>query len=243
MSSHNRFECTTCGNRHEKQAFISHARKDKELAERVRHACCEVSIASFLFEFSPESETQIPPAEVISKEIARSDLTFVVLGESVSSKFWTQAWIGFEIGVSKGIDVARESTGHNSKKVIVLQDIRQGIEVTVPRLDALFLFDFESAEGWTNYRGLVQFLTRTGPSLEFFKSGNRFREYVMKAEVKCGNESCKSTYVGWIAIDDAPRLPAPMATNANEEGLFQATCTIECPSCYKTVTCTFVQML
>lgn len=243
MSSHRRFECTVCGNRHEKQAFISHARKDRELAEKVRHACCEVSITSFLFEFSSESETQNPPAEVISREIARSELTFVVLGESVSSKFWTQAWIGFEIGVSKGIDIARESTGYDSKKVIVLQDIRQGIEVTVPSLDALFLFDFESAKGWTNYRGLVQFLTRAGTSLEFFSAGNRFREYVMKAEVKCGNEGCKSKYVCWIAIDDAPTLPVLMDIDANDEGLFEATCTIECPSCFKTVTSSFVQML
>ena len=179
MSSPCAFECTACGNKHEKQAFVSHARRDKELAERVRRACCEVKIASFLFEFSPESETKTPPAEIISREIARSELTFVLLGESVSGKFWTQAWIGFEIGVSRGIDIATNSLDFNSKKVIVLQDIRQGIEVTVPRLDALFLFDFESEEGWINYRGLVQFLTRTGPSLEFFKAGNKFREHVI----------------------------------------------------------------
>ena len=48
MSSHCRPQCMACGNRHEKQAFVSHARKDKELAEKVRHACCEVNIASFL---------------------------------------------------------------------------------------------------------------------------------------------------------------------------------------------------
>ena len=243
MSSHYRSECRACGNRHEKQAFVSHARKDKDLAEKVRNACCEVNIASFLYEFSPEVDTETPPAEVISREIARSDIVFVLLGESVSSKFWTQAWIGFEIGVSKGIDIATESLGFDSKRVIVLQDIRQGIEVTVPRLDALFLFDFESAGGWNNYRGLVQFLTRTGTSFAFFRAGNRFREYVMKAEVKCGNESCKSKYVSWIAIDDAPRLPVPMTTNANDEGLFEATCTIECPSCFKTITRSFVQML
>ena len=209
----------------------------------VRRACCEVKIASFLFEFSPESETKTPPAEVISREIARSELTFVLLGESVSGKFWTQAWIGFEIGVSIGIDVATNSLDFNSKKVIVLQDIRQGIEVTVPRLDALFLFDFESEEGWINYRVLVQFLTRTGPSLEFFKAGNKFREHVMKAEVECGYQGCKSRYVAWIAIDDAPSLPVPITIIANDEGLFEATCTIECPSCFKTIARTFVQML
>ena len=115
--------------------------------------------------------------------------------------------------------------------------------MTVPRLDALFLFDFESAEGWSNYRGLVQFLTRTGTSLDFFGAGNRFREYVMKAEVKCGYEGCKSKYVAWIAIDDAPKLPVPTVINANDAGLSEATCTIECPSCFKTVTCSFVQML
>lgn len=243
MPSHYGFECTVCANRHEKQAFISHAQKDKDLAEEVRRACCEVNVASFLFEFSLESETQAPPAEVISREIANSELTFVVLGESVSSRFWTQAWIGFEIGVSKGLDIATESVGYNSKKVIVLQDIRQGIEVTVPRLDALFLFDFKSSDGWVNYRGLVQFLTRTGPSVEFFRAGNKFREYVMKAEVECEYESCKSRYVAWIAIDDASSLRVPMTGIANDGILFESTCTIECPSCFKTVTRPFVQML
>ena len=246
MSSQSQFSCSVCGSEHEKQAFVSHAQKDKELAEKVRQACCGVNVFAYLFEFSPGSATQTPPAEVIAKEVAKSDLTIVLLGESVSGKFWTQAWIGFEIGVSKGIDIATDAVrygSYNSKKVIVLQDIHQGIEVTVPRLDALFLFDFESAEGWTNYQGLVQFLTLTGNSLEVYKAGNNFREYVMNADVKCENESCESKYETWIAIEDADKLRVPFTPIANAKPPFSARCTIECPSCDKTVVRSFVKML
>ena len=246
MSLHSKFSCSLCGNEHEKQVFISHAHKDKELAAKVRLACCKVKVASYLFEFRPTSETQTPPAEVIAEEVAKSDLTFVLLGESVSDRFWTQAWIGFEIGVSKGIDIATDAArfgSYNTKKVIVLQDVHQAIEVTVPRLDALFLFDFESTEGWVKYQGLVQFLTRTGNSLQANKAANRFREYVMKADVKCENESCESKYVAWIAIEDADKLKVPFAPIANATPPYSAICTIECPSCEETVTNSFVKML
>ena len=246
MSSPSGFICTFCSKEHGKQAFISHARKDKTLAEKVRQACCGVSIASHLFEFSPESDTQTPPAEVIAREVAASDLTFVLLGQSVSKKYWTQAWIAFEVGVSKGIDIATNAvqySSYNSKKVIVLQDIRQGIKVTVPRLDALLLFDFDSEEGWTKYQGLVQFLARIGDGLEFFKAGNRFRENVMKADMKCENENCKGEYETWIAIEDVDKLKVPFTPIDDTKRPLSARCTIECPSCDKTITRSFVQML
>ena len=70
MSSQSQFSCSVCGSEHEKQAFVSHAQQDKELAERVRRACCGANVASFLFEFSPRSETQTPPAEVIADTVS-----------------------------------------------------------------------------------------------------------------------------------------------------------------------------
>ena len=70
MSSRSKISCSLCGSEHEKQVFISHPQKDKELAEKVRRACCEVKVASYLLEFSPRSETQTPPAEVIAEEVA-----------------------------------------------------------------------------------------------------------------------------------------------------------------------------
>ena len=246
MSSDRGFTCSECGQTHQKQVFISHAKADEAIAKRVAEACCGIGVCSYLFEFSPEFNTQTPPAGAIARQIAASDAIFVLLGQSVSDKFWTQAWIGYEIGVFTGVELAAGSLGqggYGPKKVIVIQDVHQGIKVAVPRLDALFLFDFDSDRGWEKYQGLVGVLTGIGESLEFFKAGNRFREYAMQACVKCDNSSCKSEYEAWIAIEDADNLANPCLTVSGPGLPFMADCTIDCPSCDCKVSRCFRRML
>ena len=236
MAANAEFNCTCCGGYHAKQAFISHARCDEEIASKVKQACCEVGVAPYLFEFSPEYLSKTSPAEVLAGRVATSDFLFVVLGPSVSEKFWIQAWIGFEIGVSTGVAIESNST----RTVIVLQDIRQGIDVSIPMLDEFFLFDFYSDEGWDQYKDLVLVLANLRSSVEFYKAANRFRGETLSAQVKCAN--CKSEYEAWIAKDDVGKLGKGFNPIKCSPEL-HAECTIECPSCEKMVTRYFRQIL
>ena len=236
MASPNGFKCICCEHIHDKQAFVSYASKDREIAAKLKRACCEAGVAPYLFEFTPESHSQMPPADVLAVSVAASDILFVLLGESVSEAYWTQAWIGFEVGIAKGLAIKTNMP----KSVIVLQDIHQGMKVSVPMLDALFLFDFASEKGWDQYEGLVLVLARLGDSGQFFRVANRFRSATIKANVKCGN--CKGEYEAWITKDDAHELGKGF-NEINMGPELHAECTIVCPSCDKMVTRVFVQML
>lgn len=232
----NSFKCTLCEADHDKQAFVSHAKNDANVAAKLRDACCEVGVAPYLFEFSPEAGFPARTADTLAEAIAESAFIFVLLGESVSKAYWTQAWIGFEIGIAKGIAI----NTNEPKNVIVLQDIRQGIKVSVPMLDELFLFDFDSAGGWHQYKDLVLVLANLTSSLEFYKAANRFRGAALSAQVKCAQ--CKSQYEAWIAKEDVGKLGEGFNPVKYTPEL-HAECTIECPSCDRTVTRYFKQML
>ena len=241
------FPCSSCGENHIRQIFISHASRDEEIAQRVARASCNVKVASYLFELSTDIFNQDPPADDIAEQVAASEAVFVVLGEAVSGVFWTQAWIGFEIGVMKGVNIANRmkspyplSKDYFSNPVIVIQDIKQGIEVSIPRLDALFLFDFDSNNSWNEYEGMVSVLSRIAELDTFFKIGERFKQSTMKANVKC--EYCKSQYEAWITIEDAPKLDKAF-NQFSKIPVVLAECTIECPSCDKMVTRVFRQAL
>ncbi len=236
MTAPDNFKCTSCEGHHDKQAFVSHAADDAEIADKLKHACCEVGVAPYLFEFSTESSSLGRPADVLAQAVAASAFIFVLLGKSVSGAFWTQAWIGFEVGISKGIAIETNIP----KNVVVLQDIHQGIKVSVPMLDELFLFDFDSAGGWHQYKDLVLVLANVTSSLEFYKAGNRFRSATLSAQVKCAQ--CKNQYEAWIAKDDVGKLGKGLNAIKNTPEL-HAECTIECPSCDKMVTRYFKQML
>ena len=259
------FNCTKCKDRHERQAFISHASKDKELADLIATACCRVKVAPYLYEFSEDFTASELPASTLGKRVQESSIVFVLLGEKVSRAFWTQAWIGFEIGVSRGIDVgsgnAKWKDGYFSKSVICVQDVRQGQEVSVPWLDALILFDFDPDEGrWNEFEDAIRFLPRDTsqqpttkvvdysnreedePAFrEEFAAGNRFQQTTIGSNVKC--ENCKSEYSVWLAIQDAIKL----GNRFNGIKWFpfrrQAECTIDCPSCDRMVTRVFTQRL
>ena len=245
MSSSSNFACNNnnCNEvSHDKQVFISHAAKDKELADKIADAGCRIGVASYLFELSPDSYSENPPASAIEENVAASDAVLVLLSDAVSKAYWTQAWIGFEVGVMRGTNIANRLTAFNgyfSKRIFVLQDIRQGIEVSVPQLDALLVFDFGNDEGWNLYQDMIWVITlRNG--VEFYKKGNEFRQATMNANVKCDN--CRSEYDALIVINDAMRLGKAFNPISNNP-IIQAECTIECPSCDKMVTRIFTQML
>ena len=236
MAVPNSFKCISCEGHHDRQAFVSHATDDAEIAAKLKHACCEIGVAPYLFEFSPESLSQARPADALAGSVAASAFIFVLLGKSVSEAYWTQAWIGFEVGISKGLAIET----NRPKNVIVLQDIRQGIKVSVPMLDELFLFDFDSGEGWNQYKDLVLVLANLTSSGEFYKAASRFRGATLSSQVKCAH--CKSQYEAWIAKDDVGKLEKGF-NPIKELPELHAECTIECPSCDKMVTRYFRQML
>ena len=198
----------------------------------------------------PSPDGQSVPAEVIAKEIMDSDAFFVLLSDAVSEAYWTQAWIGFEIGVARGSDLAlyRQEdygpdfdTSYYHKKIIVVQDVRQGIKVSIPWLRALVLFDFANKEGWEQYQNMLWVMALKDPSLELFQKGNRFRTGFMKASIQCKNDKCRGRYETWISIQDFRKLRGHHRLIATEP-VVHTECEIDCPSCDKTVTDCFEQV-
>ena len=238
MSQSQGFECRVCNGQHMKQAFVSHSANDKEIAKKLKCACCKAGVAPFLYELSPEHRIKAPPAKVLADKIAESEILFVLLGDEVSGKYWTQAWIGFEVGIFAGLG----NDPSNLKYVMAIQDIRQGIEVSVPMLNVLFLFDFTSELGWEQYEGLVASAARVSGSSEFYRVANKFRSATLKANVKCGNLKCRSEYEAWIAKRDACLLGKGLNLLVSGSEMI-AECIIECPSCDQMVTRCFRQML
>lgn len=244
------FPCSMCCSTHEKQVFISHAGSDKNLARDIANAGCKIGVASYLFEYAPNPDGQSTPAESIAEEIVNSDAVFVLLSDAVSEAYWTQSWIGFEIGLARGSDIARAPKDHGSylaksyfyRKIIVLQDIRQGIKASIPWLDVLVLFDFTDEKGWEQYRNLLWVIALKDAPLEFFQRGNQFRSRFMVASIKCNNGKCRSEYEAWIAIRDARKIRGIYRAITGQP-VIHAEYTLECPSCDERITSCFRQGL
>ncbi len=246
MSTRPEYKCCECDERHPRQAFISHAGKDKAIAKEAARACCAAQVTPYLFEYSAEfSQSTIDNARTIANEINNSDIFLVVLSPSVSKAFWTQAWIGFEIGVSIGAAIASNKTSNYfTSKIIVLQDIQQDIKVSVPRVDVLFLFDFDRI--WDDAQDLLEFISAyiSEPLSRVSHLGNRLRQRMMTGTATCGNGSCKSVYHIVMPVKDATKLGFTIWWNRIpfkrlrwiEKGL-RAKCILKCPSCGRKVSC------
>ena len=230
------FRCCNCRKQHNRQAFISHARKDEQLAQHIATACCQASAAPFLFEREqPPSDTLAQKqaiADRIAAEVIRSHVQFVLLGPEVSEKFWTQAWIGYEIGASRGadMDTILQHGEYFTRKIVVVEDIPQAGRVCVPYLHVLLLFDYNNQTRWQEFENLVRFLADTTPtSLEFYKAGNRWRIRLLTTGcICCPNLNCGSApYEVWIFKDDIGKITSARVAEENRE----VTATIKCPSC------------
>ena len=226
------FECHVCCLTHAKQAFISHASKDNQIARKLAEACCQGKVSPFLFEFSQDYSAPTIPADILAERVKESEVVFVLLGENVSKAFWTQAWIGYEIGIARGTDLASGRLsygGYFSKRIIVVEDVKQGIKVSIPRLDALLLFDFRHNDRWEMFQYAIGTLALVFDN-EFFRGANRFRSHLMQSQnkVKCDNENCKSEYDVWILNRDVMSL-VPKVKWIRK--WLKAECSIECPSC------------
>jgi len=230
------FKCCICGKKHKEQAFISHARADKTLTQHIATACCQAATAPFLFEYSEsalnETSQKEPIADKISTEVLKSRVQFVLLGPEVS-QFWTQAWIGYEIGVSRGAD---RGTGklvqqeYFARKIVAIEDVSQSINACVPYLHALLLFDYKNHTRWQEFEDLVRFLADTTPTtLGFYKAGNRFRGKLLTASnTKCPNSNCGSApYDVLVFNEDFSKLASATWVDDN----IRATAKIKCPSC------------
>ena len=206
---------------------------------KIARSSCEASVAPCLFEFSTGVVRESPPSEAITQKILESDVLFVLLSKAVE-KFWIQAWIGLEIGIAHGSNTSAKPTDlryHEPQRIIVLQNIKERLNICIPRLDDLVLFNFTDEEGWEQYKNLVAALTLQGDT---FTRGNRFRESFMQARIDgC---KCKSQYQAWVAIRDAKRLAGP-CKRISKTRPAKAELTIDCPSCKATVSSSFTQGL
>ncbi len=248
MSARSDNNCCDCEERHPRQAFISHAGKDAEIVREIAKSCCAAQITPYLFEYSAEfSQSNIDKARTIANEINNSDIFLVVLGPSVSNAYWTQAWIGFEIGVSIGVDLASDKTRERdyfSSKIFVLRDIHQEIKVSVPRVDVLFLYDF--SQSWDDIRDLLTFMSAyiSASGAQVFQLGNALRQRIMTGKAKCENATCEGDYDVVIPFNSARALESWEQCNDKEfkklqwiKKEFQAKFNLSCPSCGKKVHC------
>lgn len=243
------YPCNCCRKSHTKQAFISHASKDKEIVERIGKACCDGEVAPYIYEWSPDISAPTTTADTLATKINESELILVVPSKSMSGAYGTQAWIGFEIGVIVGINVATRPKGmqpldYFDKKIIVLQDIRQGVQVAIPRLRAISIFDFDSADSWKAASDAIRFWAEIPQLDEVFRLGNKNQQAQMMAYIKCENSKCKSAYEARITIADSSKLRKGYNLIYDPYVLrFKAECTIECPSCDQMVTGTFMRAM
>lgn len=228
------FPCGQCSDLHSQQAFISHSQRDSELADLIAGSCCDAGTAPYLFERDRSDKRK--PADWIRRKIIESRLHFVMLGPGVSCAFWTQSWIGFEIGVTRGYDFARDVSGSEyfTKQILVLEDVRQGTEVSVPYLHEFLLFDFEDKSRWQEFEDVVRFFARTDEEsdLDFWRVGNRLRGNLLRESgVTCTNTNCKSTFEVWVAKEDIGKLRSVRRMGP------ATVCSIKCPSCANHVIC------
>ena len=208
--------------------------------------CCAAQVTPFLFEYSADdSQFAKNIGRTIANEIIDSDIFLVILSPSVSKAFWTQAWIGFEIGVSIGAAIASDGTSNNfTGRIIVLQDIQQDIKVSVPEVNVLFLYDF--GRSWDDAQELLQFISvyMDGSTGEVYHLGNELRERMMTGRALCGNDTCESVYDVVIPFKDTEKLESKVWCNDVSLRRLQwikrgvhAKSTLKCPSCGKKVEC------
>ena len=253
MNSSSEYKCCECQEWHPRQAFISHAGKDAEIAKEVARACCAAQVTPYLFENSAAfSQPAIDNARTIAEEIINSDIFLVVLSQSMSEAFWTQAWIGFEIGVSIGVDIASggpEKKNYLSSKVFVLQDIHKEIKVAVPRVDVLLLFDFSRT--WDDTSDLLAFVSAyMSESPDVLQLGNTLRQRMMTGTARCANGNCKGCYEVVMPSKDAEPLeskvwcsdPSLKKLQWIDKGI-RAKSTLKCPSCGEKVSCELTRSL
>ena len=246
--------CCVCGERHPQQAFISHAGRDTRIVKAAAKACCAAQFTPYLFEYSAETpQPTIDNARTIAYEICNSGVFLVVLSPSMSKAFWTQAWIGFEIGVSIGADIATNNLGSRnyvSSRITVLQDISQEIQVSVPRVDLLFVCDFSGT--WEDTQDLFEFISAyiSKPAGQVFRIGNSLRQRMMTGIARCANSKCKGVYDVVMPIKDTGRLGFRVRWNRIQfrrmhwiEKGTRAQCSLQCPSCGKKVVCELTRSL
>ena len=227
------FQCCICANKHGERVFISHAREDGLLANQIATTCCHAGAAPFLFEREPSALAGQPIADKISSEVLKSRVQFVLLGPKVSNRYWTQAWIGFEIGVSRGADIGKYKIEHReyfSRRIIVVQDIKQSKKVCIPYMHVLLLLDYRNRKRWQQLEKLVIFLSDTATStLDFFKAGNQFRWEILAttSKVNCSKSCGAAPYEVLVFKKDVRRLRCAKVDPSDKKVVAQ----IICPSC------------
>ena len=245
-------QCCKRENEHPLQAFISHARKDQDIAKKAAQACCAADVRPFLFEYSAESrQLGIDNARTIAKKIIDSHIIVVVLSKSISKAYWTHAWIGFEIGAAVGAHIASirvQGGNYFSGRIIVFQHIHHNIKVSIPRVDDLFLFDFNRP--WEDVRELLKFISAyvSQPIGELSRIGYALKLRMLTGTASCKNDMCNGSYQMVVPFEDVSHPKFGMRWNwlhrkkiwwDKNENI--AKCTMKCPSCGQKVTCQLVR--
>jgi hypothetical protein len=135
------------------EAFLSHSRKDKDIANHVYRICTKAKIKPHIAEFE-DIENGDLSTEDIRDMIDRSDLFFLFLTENVindknpKKTRYTQNWVNFELGC------AYAQKKEKMKSIFVCEPFQQ-LHFPLPYLDYYFLFDPTDNSHWRYLENLI----------------------------------------------------------------------------------------
>ncbi len=108
----------------QKQIFVSHSKKDKELVERFKTYLERSKLKPVFMEFEGHSKEDRADWKWVRDQIESSNAVLLLLTKNVISAPQTQNWIAFEVGVAAGCEP--------SKRVCVVRE--QHVFFPVPYL-------------------------------------------------------------------------------------------------------------
>lgn len=185
------------------QAFISHSKYDKDFCNAFDNACASVGLERFRSEFE---EIEKPSWKTINREIKKSNVLFVLIGEELRNRqrnclidnpeytdwLFTQNWISYEIGVA-------------SQRHIDVWVVSDSAEINFPVIYLNSYYLWEGHLEKPEQRHICSFLRsyKESRGLWFDKS----------MKFTCSNSECKVSY----------NIPQPLPKGFR----------IRCPSCLK----------
>jgi hypothetical protein len=164
--------------------------------EEIKNSLCHAQVTPFLYAI-PENA---PTSWEIMRELRKSMAVMAVLGPEVSRRYWTQVWIGFEIGVFAAFQVDRElihPLSHRIPHTFLIEDVRQSSDAPVPFMDLALLLDFSDSTSWGAVQSITELINDNIPleRVDLARANNlRLFHLIDNPDFQCADPECKAKY-------------------------------------------------
>ena len=208
------FQCIQCKGTHSKQVFVSHSRADTQLLDKIKVCLCQAQVAPFFYKI-PED---FPASWEIMKELRQSMALMAVLGPEVSRRYWTQVWIGFEIGAFAAFQEEKElqtPLSHNIPHTILIEDVSQASDAPIPFVDLALLLDFSDPDSWASVQIVAELINDEMPfnkTVAARANNLRLFRLIDKPALVCPDTHCKGKYelLIWTGKTERDELSYPI---------------------------------